>query len=84
MKLTRANIHAVLNNGAVNAKQLKLLGIAWPPQKGWLSQLIGKEISQADYDKLGQLRRNRKGKTSHTPHNLLSSSSDDLDSSAWL
>lgn len=30
------------------ARQLKLLGVSWPPQKGWLSQLEGTEISEDD------------------------------------
>lgn len=30
--------------GGWTAKQLALLGVAWPPQKGWIGTLVGKKI----------------------------------------
>ena len=35
-------------NGAWNAKQLALLGISWPPKKGWKRRSIGKCISEGN------------------------------------
>lgn len=35
--------------GGFNARQLKLLGIGWPPYKGWKESLIGKTISAENY-----------------------------------
>ncbi|MEO9871177.1 hypothetical protein [Ekhidna sp.] len=32
-------------NGGWSKKQLELLGISWPPEKGWQDRLNGKEIS---------------------------------------
>jgi len=34
--------------GGFNAKQLKLLGVGWPPYKGWQEAIIGSEISEAE------------------------------------
>lgn len=31
--------------GSWNAKQLKCLGIAWQPPKGWIKRVVGQEIS---------------------------------------
>lgn len=32
-------------NGGVSKKQLEILGFSWPPQKWWLKEIAGKEIS---------------------------------------
>lgn len=32
-----------------NKAQLALLGVPWPPRKGWKLDMEGKEISQEDY-----------------------------------
>lgn len=37
-------------NGGYTKKQLKTLGVDWPPKKGWLKALIGTEIPQDTYD----------------------------------
>ena len=34
------------SNGGWSSKQLKLLGVAWPPQTGWLKKLIGKKVDE--------------------------------------
>jgi hypothetical protein len=44
------------NYGGWNKHQLELLGIKWPPQKGWLSKLVGQEVSDSDWSKVMQLR----------------------------
>ena len=33
------------NKGAYTRKQFQILGIGWPPGKGWERQIIGKEIT---------------------------------------
>lgn len=37
--------------GGYTKAQLNILGIDWPPPNGWLKSLIGKSISDADYNK---------------------------------
>jgi hypothetical protein len=37
------------SNGGFNKKQLEILGVGWPPQKGWKNELIGTMISQKQY-----------------------------------
>ena len=49
LTLTREGIDAL---GAINARQLSLLGLKWPPQSGWRSRLLGREIKPALYAKL--------------------------------
>ena len=31
--------------GGYTKKQLEILGISWPPQKGWVKKVLNKEIS---------------------------------------
>jgi hypothetical protein len=48
---------AKTTKGAWNKAQFALIGIAWPPPKGWKSSIIGKEISEehaANFIALGQ------------------------------
>jgi hypothetical protein len=35
-------------NGAWTKQQLALIGVQWPPQKGWKQKVIGNKISDAD------------------------------------
>ncbi len=50
MKLTHSLIHSAGRSGVgFNYHQLKVLGIHWPPKKGWLSSLIGKDISDEQW-----------------------------------
>jgi hypothetical protein len=59
MILTREIIHEAGNgvsSSGFNRQQLQLLGIAWPPQRGWLRELIGTEIDEAKWAKVVQLR----------------------------
>ena len=60
MKLTRENIHAAGSSGTgFNRGQLAVLGIEWPPKKGWLTQLIGTEVSDEKYKKFMDLKKNK-------------------------
>ncbi len=43
-------------SGGWNAKQLKLLGLEWPPRQGWKSEIIGTKISTAAADQFVALR----------------------------
>lgn len=45
MTLTRELLrNAASMRGDLNAQQLSLLGVTYPPPKGWMDDLIGKEI----------------------------------------
>lgn len=58
MKLTRELLH--LKGDGHTRAQLQVLGVEWPPEKGWLSRMIGTEISTERYQefvKLGQHTR---------------------------
>ena len=35
--------------GGYNRKQLAILGVDWPPQKGWKNALIGTLVTQKQY-----------------------------------
>lgn len=53
--------HAILQSGKSdrggwNAPQIAVLGVSWPLKKGWLSNLIGKEITAKDYERFLELR----------------------------
>lgn len=57
MKLTHENLHALATAGCgFNRAQLAVLGVECPPIKGWLSGLIGSEISVEAYDRAMALR----------------------------
>ena len=52
IKLTRVLIHSASSHrsgNGFNKKQLALLGITWPPKKGWLSELVGKQIDHETF-----------------------------------
>lgn len=49
--LTRELIEAgVSSKGGYNAVQLKVLGIDWPPPKGWKKSVIGTTIDYKNYE----------------------------------
>lgn len=50
-------------NGGWNKKQLAIVGITWPPFKGWIDSLENKVISYEDAVKFIELKRNKKEKT---------------------
>lgn len=35
---------AMSSNGGWSAAQLKLVGVEWPPEKGWKSRVVGVEF----------------------------------------
>lgn len=47
------------NNGGWNKKQLHLLGISWPPTKGWKLKVIGQEITEEHYEEFLSLKNKR-------------------------
>lgn len=49
MKLTKELLHP--RGSEHNKAELEALGLSWPPKKGWLTRLIGAEISEAQYAK---------------------------------
>ena len=49
MRITREWLHRHATKGrAWNRKQLQVLGVPWPPTKGWLSRAVGRELSESD------------------------------------
>jgi hypothetical protein len=40
-----------------NAEQIAILGIKWPPRKGWIVDLIGKEIPDESYERFLAARK---------------------------
>lgn len=50
MRLSEEMIRAgSLTGGALKKAQLALLGVKWPPRKGWIQRLVGKEIDAETY-----------------------------------
>lgn len=63
IKLTRELIHTAGSCGnGFNKAQLDLLGVNWPPQKGWLSWLVGQEIPLETWNKVTALKGVRKAR----------------------
>lgn len=46
--------------GGWTAAQLAELGLSWPPQHGWHEGLIGKEVTEAQYNRFCSLRNKKK------------------------
>lgn len=47
MIITESWLRDNMNGGiGVTARQLRALGLSWPPQKGWLKGILGKEITE--------------------------------------
>lgn len=59
MKLTYQNVHALFNLGCPNTPQRISLGLEYPLKSGWIRKLIGREIEQAEYDRLMALKGRR-------------------------
>lgn len=38
---------AMSSNGGWSAAQLKLIGVEWPPEKGWKTRAVGAEFDQS-------------------------------------
>jgi hypothetical protein len=58
IKLTHESLHAIGTSNGVdwNRKQLEILGVSFPPKKGWLKKLIGTEITDVQYQNLIMMR----------------------------
>lgn len=68
MTLTFQNIHALATNGVgFNSSQLYLLCGTTKPKKGWLSGLIGTEISETGYDQIMSMKGQRRSKRTFVP-----------------
>lgn len=61
MKLTRQMIlDARTDAGGWTMAQIQCIGIKWPPYKGWIDDLVGKEISQEKYDRFVEKKNVRR------------------------
>lgn len=49
---------AASGEGGWNKAQLALLGVSWPPQKGWMTKIIGLDVPEDVWAKVLQLRGN--------------------------
>lgn len=58
IKLTSRMLHEVATTGysGWNKKQLAALGVGWPAPRGWLKELVGKEISESQWAKVVELK----------------------------
>lgn len=68
MILTSGLLHEVSTNGdsGWNREQLEFLGVAWPPKRGWISELVGKEIEEEKWAMVDRLRGVRRKKDRQT------------------
>jgi len=68
MKLTRAMIDSGKSDrGGWNRAQIELLGVEWPLSWGWITRILGKEISGRDYERFLELRGFHKRKKIGAP-----------------
>jgi hypothetical protein len=68
MKLTPQNLHALATSGSgFNASQLFLLCGTTKPKKGWLSGLVGTEISETGYDQIMSMKGLKRSQRSFVP-----------------
>ena len=44
------------NKGGFNWHQLQILGVEWPPKQGWLSDLLGTEVSNQRWELFFKLK----------------------------
>jgi len=72
IRITRDWINRVGHpqNGAWNAAQLLVLGIIWPPKKGWIEEILGRLISvkqkaQIEAERLRSFEREVEKKIDH-------------------
>ena len=59
MRLTREILQraGTLKNGiALNCYQLRLIGVGWPPDHGWVSRVVGMEVSDNVLGAMAELR----------------------------
>ena len=57
MKITEEFIEKIASpRGGWNRPQLALLGVDWPPERGWKRRILGKEISEETAKRLEDLR----------------------------
>lgn len=57
MTLTKQILHSAGTQGmGFNRAQLSLLGVSYPPKKGWLNALVGAEISDDTWKTVIRLR----------------------------
>ncbi len=57
MKLTYEVIHSAgTSECGFNSHQLELMGVNYPPPRGWLTRLIGKEIEDWKWELILELK----------------------------
>lgn len=77
MILTRELLHqACTKKDGFTRAQVESLGITWPPKKGWLSGMIGKEVTEEQYAEFVRLngvfvRGKRRDEPHHDPFTFI-------------
>ncbi len=87
MKLTSEILHSAGSYGGngFNKAQLSLLGVEWPPKKGWLIGLIGTEFDEARWATVLRLSGVRlKKERAKIMREIVPQQSPDLDAQAWF
>lgn len=74
MVLTSENLHALASGGnGFTSEQMRILGVTWPPPKGWLKKRIGTTLPIATYEHLlslkgmGKKKRKQMGRDATPP-----------------
>lgn len=72
MIITESWLRDNMNGGiGVTARQLRALGLSWPPQKGWLKGILGKEITEKQKT---AFERGKKSDTNNTKYDSFKNS----------
>lgn len=62
MKLTAQLIHSAGTNGiGFNFHQLYVLGVNWPPERGWIESVVGREVTSEVWELVLKLKGKRRG-----------------------
>lgn len=74
MIITESWLRDNMNGGiGVTARQLRALGLSWPPQKGWLKGILGKEITEKQKTAFEKGKKTDSKNTEYTPSKNTSS-----------
>lgn len=79
IQLTRPKLESVLGpcNG-ITRRQTDVLGLSWPPKKGWKKKITGSYISGYQWSELVDAREQRKAETAGKKPKQKKKHSDDL------
>jgi hypothetical protein len=67
--VTKSFINKYVGN-SINSQQLRILGMNWPPQKGWKEKVVGKNISAQEAEIFMNSKKTKLKKTKQKDENL--------------